>query len=344
MKGVAAAACGILAIAAARSGAARPDLELLVAGRGLPTAFTSQLLDPVGCAETGTGELLVLDRRMHVVWAVDAKRATWRKVVLSGQKLGQIERPSALALGPGDQFVVADSSQGADRLQWFDLSGKMAGAFWLPDKHQPPIILQSVVFNGIGALHFARDSFYVGYPFRGSLISEVDLKGLTVRQIGLQRPTGQESDPELHLALNFGAVAADPTGGFYYIFQTGEPLFRRYDADGHLVFERHIEGVEIDEKTRALPNVWPRPADREGNKPFVEPMVRAAAVDRTGRLWVSLQSGFTYVYDRRGDKIRTVQFDADGVVAPSSLFFTTDGRLLVAPGCYEFSVKEPPLP
>jgi len=242
--------------------------------------------------------------------------------------------------GPGDQIAVADFSQGADRLQWFDLTGKMIGAFWLPDKHPTPMILQSVAFNGIGALHFSAGSFYLGYPFRGSLISEVDLKGLTVRQIGLQRPTGQEADTELHLALNVGVLAADPAGGFYYVFQTGEPLFRRYDADGHLVFERHIEGVEIDDKIRAIPNVWPKPADRDGNKPLVESIVRAAAVDRAGRLWISLQTGFTYVYDRRGDKIRTIQFDAGGVVTPSSFFFTADGRLLVAPGCYEFSVKE----
>jgi hypothetical protein len=341
MKGVAAVACGLLAIAVARAAAVRPDLEVLVAARGLPRAFTSQLLDSIGYAETGTGESLVLDRRSHVVWAVDAKRVTWRKVVLAGQKLGQVEFPTALAVGPDDQFVVADVSQGADRLQWFDLAGHMTGAFWLPDRHAPPMIVLSVIFNGIGALHFARDSFYVGYPFRGSLISEVDLKGLTVRQIGLQRPTGQESDPELHVALNLGIVAADPTGGFYYVFQTGEPLFRKYDAGGHLVFERHIEGVEIDEKIRAIPDVWPKPADRKGI-PFLEPMVRAAAVDRAGRLWISIQTGFTYVYDRRGDKIRTVQFDAGGVVAPSSFFFTADGRLLVAPGCYEFTVKELP--
>jgi hypothetical protein len=244
MKVVAVVACGLLAIAGARSAAVRPDLEVLIAARGLPRAFTSQLLDTIGYAETGTGESLVLDRRSHVVWTVDAKRATWRKVVLAGEKLGQIAYPTALAVGPGDQFVVADVSQGADRLQWFDLTGKMAGAFWLPDKHSPPMIVLSVMFNGIGALHFTGESFYVGYPFRGSLISEVDLKGLTVRQIGLQRTTGQESDPELHLALNSGVVAADPTGGFYYVFQAGEPLFRKYDADGRLVFERHSSDPE----------------------------------------------------------------------------------------------------
>jgi hypothetical protein len=74
--------------------------------------------------------------------------------------------------------------------------------------------------------------------------------------------------------------------------------------------------------------------DRE--VPFVTPNVRAAAVDRSGRLWVSLGPPYTYVYDRDGDKVRTVQFEAAGVLSPTSLFFAPGGRLLVTPGCYEF--------
>jgi hypothetical protein len=42
------------------------------------------------------------------------------------------------------------------------------------------------------------------------------------------------------------------------------------------------------------------------------------------------------VYDASGDKIRTVQFKGADVIAPNSLFFTKDGRILVTPGCYEF--------
>jgi hypothetical protein len=70
--------------------------------------------------------------------------------------------------------------------------------------------------------------------------------------------------------------------------------------------------------------------------PFVPPAVRTAGVDRAGRLWVALRSPVTYVYDTSGDKIRTVQFRATGVMLPNSLFFTNDGRVLVTPGCYEF--------
>ena len=70
--------------------------------------------------------------------------------------------------------------------------------------------------------------------------------------------------------------------------------------------------------------------------PYVIPTVRAAAIDPKGQLWVSLIVPFTYVYDPDGDKIRTVQFLSAGMLAPSSLFFTRTGRLLVTPGCYEF--------
>jgi hypothetical protein len=54
---------------------------------------------------------------------------------------------------------------------------------------------------------------------------------------------------------------------------------------------------------------------------------------------VSLIQPTTYDYDQTGNKIHTVQFRGADVIAPNSLFFTNDGRLLVTPGCYEFAVK-----
>jgi hypothetical protein len=45
---------------------------------------------------------------------------------------------------------------------------------------------------------------------------------------------------------------------------------------------------------------------------------------------------FSYVYDATGEKVRTVQFRAAGVVTPSSLWFDQDGHVLITPGCYEF--------
>jgi hypothetical protein len=74
--------------------------------------------------------------------------------------------------------------------------------------------------------------------------------------------------------------------------------------------------------------------DRE--VPFVQPIVRTAAVDPQGQLWISLIVPYTYVYDTHGDKARTAQFSAAGIMSPTSLFFTRGGHILVTPGCYEF--------
>jgi hypothetical protein len=71
--------------------------------------------------------------------------------------------------------------------------------------------------------------------------------------------------------------------------------------------------------------------------PLVPPVVRTAAVDPEGRLWVSFVLPYTYVYDAEGEKLRTVQFRAAGVIAATSLAFPGGGRVLVTPGCYEFA-------
>jgi hypothetical protein len=169
----------------------------------------------------------------------------------------------------------------------------------------------------------------------GWLLSEYALDGTPTRSIGQLRATGHEEDRDLHLAMNSGIPIADPTGGYYFVFMAGAPAFRKYNDAGELLFERVIQGREIDPIVRAIPDEWPRRAT--GELPLVAPVIRTASVDRTGRLWVSFVVPYTYVYDGLGEKIRTVQFRAGGIVAPSSLAFSDKGRLLVTPGCFEFA-------
>jgi hypothetical protein len=174
-------------------------------------------------------------------------------------------------------------------------------------------------------------------PRSGALVTEYALDGTVLRSFGELRRTGHEDDPDLHLALNAGMTVVNPQGGFYFVFLAGIPLFRAYDASGTLRFERHIEGVEMDEYVRSIPTEWPRRQSAEGGEiPVVRPGVRAAAADRDGSLWVSLATPFTYVYDEIGDKRRTLQFRAAGIVSPTALSFTREGRVLVTPGCYTF--------
>jgi hypothetical protein len=137
--------------------------------------------------------------------------------------------------------------------------------------------------------------------------------------------------------LNSGVPLIDPRGGFVFVFQAGEPVFDKFDNNGSLIFERHIQGREIDNFLGNLPTTWPRRKAEGGEQALVQPTVRSAAIDSTGSLWVAFMVPYAYVFDADGDKVRTVQFQAAGTLAPNSMFFGKNGRLLTTPGLFEFA-------
>ena len=139
--------------------------------------------------------------------------------------------------------------------------------------------------------------------------------------------------------MNTGIPVPHPDGGYFFVFYSGAPTFRRYDAKGGLLFERMMQGRELDPVLEQMPQTWPRRKVSGGEVPLVVPTVRAAAADAAGSLWVSFVVPYSYVFSSDGEKVRTVQFRGAGLLLPSSLFFTEKGRLLVTPGCYEFSVR-----
>jgi hypothetical protein len=278
----------------------------------------------------------VFDRRGHTVYGIDADQSSAWEIVQIGAEPGHIIDPTAFAVEPDGTFVVADAPNNRERIQIFTAAGFRIGGFTLPGREKTRVTLGNFVMNGIGSLRYTGTAILMSQPEDGALITEYALNGGVNRTFGNFRRTGHEDDRDLHLALNSGLPLVDPTGGFYFVFQAGEPVFRKYDRSGHLIFERHVEGREIDELVDRLPTAWPRRQTSEGELPLVVPTVRAAAVDPSGNLWITFVVPYTYVYDRDGDKIRTVQFRAAGIVSPTSLFFGRDGRLLVTPGLYEF--------
>jgi hypothetical protein len=322
------------------SSSARIRVDVLTATGGLPAHIVGQFSDPIGFAETKAGEYVVLDRRAHTIFSVDARKTAARKVIVVGFEEGKVLQPGVLALSQDDVLAVADAPNGLERIQFFNAAGMHLGGFYLQTRAAPRLTLGPLILNGVGSMSFTGKTFLVNRPETGALLSEYDTSGAVVRQIGNLRKTGYEADQDLHLAMNVGLPLAAPGGGFYFVFMTGTPKFQKYDAKGTLLFERHIEGVELDAHIQALPTVWPRRASGEGRGlPLVPPLVRAAAVDPDGRLWISLVEPFTYVYDQVGEKIRTVQFKGASLLAPSSLSFAKGNRLLVTPGCYEFNAK-----
>ena len=313
--------------------------EVLQSSGAVPAYVAGQFRQPAGFQQSASGQYFVFDRRAHTVYGLDAQQSSAWEIVKIGGESGRIIDPTAFAVEPNGTFVVADAPNNRERIQIFTPAGFRIGGFLLPGRLKTRVVIENAVLNGIGSLQYTGTSILMSQPETGALISEYELNGGVHRTIGRLRQTGHEDDPELHLALNSGIPLVDPAGGFYFVFQTGEPVFQKYDASGRLVFERRIQGHEIDALVAGLPSTWPRRQTAEGELPLVTPTIRTAAVDADGRLWIAFTVPYTYVFDREGDKVRIVQFRGAGIITPSSLFFGKNNRLLVTPGLVEFPTR-----
>ena len=315
----------------------RAAVETLRSVAALAPHLAGRFGEPAAFQQAADGSYFVVDRRGHTVSRVDRAMTGVTPLVAIGHELGRILLPFGFDLGEGE-FAIADAPTGSERVQVFTTSGSRLAAFTLGVRSEPRVQLGGLVLNGAGSMRFtpARTILF-SQPESGALVTEYDIRGQALGSFGTLRATGHDADPQLRLAFNASVLVPTPDGGLYVVFQAGEPRFRRYDASRRLLYERVIQGPELDGLLQSQPTVWPRRPGRSGEIPVVTPIVRAAAVDGSGRLWISFTLPYTYVYDATGEKVRTVQLVAAGVVSPTSLFFTPDGRLLVTPGCYIFA-------
>jgi hypothetical protein len=305
----------------------------------LPPHIVGLFEEAIGFQQPPGGPYYVFDRRAHAVYTVDADRSAARKLVEIGQEMGRIIQPRGFDVAANGSFVIADAPRSQERIQIFGAAGIRQYGFFLPGAPIAGVAAGNFVLSGVASLQYSGESLIVSHPESGSLFTEYSLSGRPLRNVGRLRDTGFESDRPLHVALNAGLPLIDPTGGHYFVFLAGRPLFRKYDAKGTLVFERHIEGRELDDYVANMPTRWPsrRLGDREA--PYVAPVIKTAAVSPRGELWIALTQPFSYVYDTHGDKARTVQFNATGPFSPTSMSFTRAGRLLVTPGLFEFDPR-----
>lgn len=326
-------------VAAAAIAVARPsllDVEERRSIGGLSAHVAASFEEIAACQTTPAGDFIVFDRRAHAVFAVPRGADKPTKIVDIGGEPGRILMPTAFDSAPDGSFVIADTPRDQQRLQFFLASGTTTGGFTMPARGAPQVTVGSLYLSGLASLEYTGKTVLISQPENGALVIEYLPTGTPLRTFGALRGTGQERDPAVHAALNVGIVLLNPKGGYYFVFLSGVPTFRKYDADGKLVFERAIQGVEMDPYVGRIPTTWPR---RAGDLPIVPAMVRTAAVDPDGNLWISLAAPYTYVYDAAGDKRHIVQFRAAGMIAPTHLFFTKDRRVLVTPGCYTFNAE-----
>jgi hypothetical protein len=314
--------------------------DTLVPVRSVPPDIAGRFRDARGFQQSASGQYFVFDRRAHMVWGIDERFAGVWSIVEIGAEPGRILDATAFDVAPDGSFVVADAPGRLVRIQTFTPAGfRIAGFVLDGGVARPRVMVENTILSGIGSLQFTGASVLLSEPEAGALVTEYTIGGQPVRSVGTLRPTGHESDQDVHIALNSGIPLIAASGDIYFVFQAGVPVFRKYDKTGQLVFERTIQGTEIDQLLPALPSSWPRnPLD--GELPLVRPTIQAAALDADEHLWVSFAAGFTYVFDRGGDKIRVVRFQGAGAVSPTTMFFGAGGRLLVTPGLHEYNVGQ----
>lgn len=312
-------------------------LERLTSVGGVPPFLAGEFEDASGYARRPDGSSLVFDRRRHRVYAVNAQRSAVTPLVEIGYEPGRVLRPTAFDVAPSGDFMVADAPGRQPRVSVFDAGGRVLNTFTVAATASPRITLENLVLDGIAAARYTGVTVLVNQPEQGALVREYSVTGAVQRQVGLLRRTGFESEPDVHLAFNAALPLPTADGGMYVVFLAGPPAFRKYSAAGVLEYERVIQGRELDPVVMSLPTLWPRRRVDDLSYPLVRPTVRTAAVDPQGRLWVALPSSQVYVFDRDGEKIRTVQLVGAGVITPNSLWFARNGRLLVTPGLYDFA-------
>lgn len=327
----------IAGLVLAVAGVVALPLDTIEPVRSVPPDIAGRFRDPRGFQQSASGRYFIFDRRAHEMWGLDSGFDGPFRIVEIGGEPGHIIDPTSFAVAPDGTFVVADAPRGLARIQSFTSAGFRTGGFFLEQAGRPRITIDNTVLSGIGSMQFTGSTVLLSQPENGSLVSEYTIAGQPTRSIGTLRATGHDADRDIHLALNSGIPLLAAGGSLVYVFQAGLPVFRRYDRDGRLLFERQMQGRELDAIIPALPSSWPRnPAD--GELPLVRPTIRTAALDLQGRLWVAFDAGFTYVFDADGDKIRVVQFRGAGAVSPTTMFFGPSGRLLITPGLHEYDV------
>ena len=326
----------VLATFAIASPNASEHVEILNATGGLPPHVVGQFRQPSVFQQTSDGFYLVFDRRGHKIYRVERDRETVTTLVEIGSESGRIIGARSFDLGEiTDRFAVADAPNGQERIQIFNVDGSLIRSFTLPGRARPRITFDDSVLSGVGTVEFTGREILMNQPELGGLITRFSLQGTPFHTFGVFRDTGHETERDVHLALNSGIPLASADGGYYFVFHAGVPLFRKYDVSGEFLFERRIQGIELDPIVNTLPTQW---SHRSSEIPLIRPSVRTAAVDRDNNLWVALTTPFIYVYDSDGEKIRTISLRAAGLLQPSSLFFPDNTRMLVAPGCFEFKV------
>lgn len=258
--------------------------------------------------------LLVINRNMEVE----------RNFGRIGSGPGRLFHPGYLDVG-GDGTVFVEDG-GNERIVKFDQSGHYTGEFRVN------------AFQGMAV--DTQDHLYLGQPEEGSLITVYSSAGTRLRSFGQLKKYSEiygesfhDKDSSYNVALNRVRLATDKDGYLYVSFMI-TPLIQKYAPDGTLMFERRLEGPEIDRLMDAIQKRRYIATKSDGVD------VRIIALDpvidpANGNIMVPLVDGSIYVTDREGNKVSLLRpawaNRGDGTFRPFVAGLGANGEFMATP-------------
>ncbi|HXA18662.1 MAG TPA: 6-bladed beta-propeller [Thermoanaerobaculia bacterium] len=178
--------------------------------------------------------MYLLDTQNHQIHIFSGTKATTVGQIGNGK--GDLYQPFDFAVDESQRIYVKDG--GNSRIQMFDAQQHDMGSF--PDNPK-----------SLGLAVNARGEIFLGQPQLGSLISVYDTHGRTLRSFGapvlpsviygarFKRFDGYKT------AFNRVRIATDESGNVWAAF-VYLPLLYKFDALGHLLFQKRLQYPELD--------------------------------------------------------------------------------------------------
>ena len=204
------------------------------------------------------GDYFVVDRRGHTVSRIDRAMTAITPLLAIGHEAGRVLRPFGFDLGVGE-FAIADAPGATERVQVFTTSGSRVSAFTLssrseaqgatgrpgPQRRQRHAPDESTHDPAESTRH-RRPRQRVRHPGPGA-----PERGHTSRH-------GSRWRCAVAPGVQRGPAGAHSWRRPLFRLPDGRSRFRKYNAAGTLVFERAIQGRELDALVQTQPTTWPR--------------------------------------------------------------------------------------